>query len=253
MRAGNRLEPVITQMLTEDEGMFISGEQMQCTHPNYPHHLATIDALRFDGPNSNAADALGVVEYKFIADYSHWDTIPDNYTVQVQWQLHVTGYDRAWLACLRQGYDLKVWEIERDQAVIDVLVTIVDEFWRMVISEQPPPADDREATGKALAAFYPQSTPAEMIIPDALAIELHLAKEAKTAAEARFDLVANQIKNLLGEMDTAITPDGRTVATWRTQQTSSVDLKRLREIHPDIAAALTTSSTTRKFLPKGPK
>jgi len=253
MRAGHRLEPVITAMLTEDEGMFIGGEQMMCAHPQQPHHLATIDALRLDGPNSQPADALGVVEYKFLSDYSHWDAVPDHYMVQVQWQLHVTGFDRAWLACLRQGYDLKVYEIERDQAVIDALVKIVNAFWALVQTETPPEPDDREATGRALAAFYPQSHKAEHVIPDALAAELAMAKEAKTAAEARFDLVANQIKGLLGENDTAVLDDGTTVATWRTQNASSVDLKRLREAHPALVAEFTTTSTLRKFLPKGPK
>ena len=102
-----------------------------------PRHLATPDAI--------GVDAIG--EYKTTGkDWGTVEKLPLKYKRQVQWQLHVTGYDVcvvAWL--LRKTVDTedgpvmvpawfepKTGWVERDQKMIDKLVETAERLWKEV-------------------------------------------------------------------------------------------------------------------------
>jgi hypothetical protein len=102
-----------------------------------PFHLATPDAI--------GVDTIG--EYKTTGkDWGTVEKLPIRYRRQVQWQLHVTGYDVcvvAWL--LRKTVDTpegpvmvpawfepKVGWVERDQKMINQLVKTADRLWKEV-------------------------------------------------------------------------------------------------------------------------
>lgn len=66
-----------------------------------------------------------------------------------------------------------------------------------------------------------------------------IAEEAKAAAEA----IRERIKAALGDIETMVA--GPYKLTYKPTTRSQIDSKRLAADHPDIAAAYTTTTTTR--------
>lgn len=73
--------------------------------------------------------------------------IPDEYYLQVQWQMHVTGLDECFVAVLIGGNDFRIYTIKRNDSIIHVLCQRADKFWTEYIDteEMPPPiGSDKE-------------------------------------------------------------------------------------------------------------
>lgn len=74
----------------------------------------------------------GIVECKNTTYYSrrkHEDSFPKYWTIQIQQQLAVTELDYAELAILTDGWHFEVRVFERDQELIDRILSITKKFW----------------------------------------------------------------------------------------------------------------------------
>lgn len=217
---GRRAEPMLTDYFVDRTGLGVRGQQDRCIHPVYDHHRATLDGWVFESPTS-VGDPLGVVEYKTTSDRP-WTEIPDQYAIQVQWQLHVTGQDHAWMGVLHNR-QFRTYELERDDRAISMLVEVVDKFWNdHVLTDRPPPADAHRATTEALAAAYPDPVEGAEVPIDNVAWAIALRDDAaERASAAKFDKAKaeNAIKAALGNAE-AGTIQGDRVITWK-QQTRS--------------------------------
>lgn len=72
--------------------------------------------------------------------------VPPSYYAQVQWQLGITGYDKAYIGCLVAGDVSKfyVHEIERDEYYIARLREIATSFIEMLDNNIPPKATAKD-------------------------------------------------------------------------------------------------------------
>lgn len=213
---GRRAEPMLKGYFEDRTGLYVVGEQDRRVHPEHEHHRATLDGLAAESPDG---DPLGVVEFK-TTSIRPWDgPVPDQYAIQVQWQMHVAGHHHAWVGCLHNR-QFRVYEVERDQRVIDLAVERVDAFWHdHVLTEKAPPADASEATARAIAAAYPQHVDGASVPLDDLrwAFDLRAdAKERATAAKADITKADNAIKAAIGDAEIG-TLAGEKVATYKTQ------------------------------------
>lgn len=169
-------------------------------------------------------DGIGdgqVVEAKKVDGWS-WDEVPEHYVMQVQWQLATLGYDKGWVAALHRGKRLKLYEVERDEALIALMIEAGAAFWSLVESGEPPPVE--AADDPFMADLYPQHVEKAVEIPVSLAVELRAAKAGEKAAKERLGLVKAQIKDMLQDADTAVVGD-EIVATWRTQSKGEYTVK----------------------------
>ena len=102
---------------------------------------ATLDYLYSEEDGSTVP-----VELKFLGskrDYIALETEgdylpPDKFVVQCQWQMHHTDASHAYLIAMIGNSELMVNRIERDQALIDNMLTATDQFWQSVESGTPP-------------------------------------------------------------------------------------------------------------------
>jgi putative phage-type endonuclease len=257
-RFGRDLEPITARWFHERTGLHVGGEQMMLRHPERPWARATIDGLVFDRATDldDPVDALGVLELKYTGQ-SPWALLPEYHALQVQWQLYVSGLCHGWLAAFHTGFGrlaFRVYEVERDDVLIDDLVAEVERFWTVhVIGGQPPPVDGSEATTEALKAVYgadvatEQST--ELTAGAAHAVEL--LRDAKANRRDLDDVIAeleNELRAALGDR-TEGRVGGFRVVSWRPQSRTVVDLERLRAEHGDRYDR--TSSTRVLRLHKG--
>ena len=80
--------------------------------------------------------------------------------------------------------------------------------------------------------------------------ELRKLKTELKALEERKDDLETVIKSTMASAE-RLHQSGTVLATWKTQSTSRVDLKRLRAELPEAAQVCTVESTVRRFLLKG--
>lgn len=251
---GKRLEPIFPAWFHDRTGLHLVGEQTWCVHPEIDYHRATVDAFVAESPASDLDAVLGVAEIKVTGDSEgDWETIPDHYAIQGQWQMHVTGLEHLWFPVLhRHSGAFRVYEMHRDPSVVAELVRLAGDFWSRVQSGVAPPADGHPATSRVLREAYPEHEDAEVTIDADLHGRWRSAKSRVASAEAELEAIENQLKAELGDAAFAVV-DGVRVASYKTQTRRGVDSARLRGTYPDIAAELATESTFRVLRPVAPK
>lgn len=214
MKAGRILEPVIADWFAEETGMKVQRRNSIFQHPKHPHMLANIDRWL---PGQNAG-----LECKNTAEYCKDDWAgtgaPNEYVLQCNHYMAVTGAERWYIAVLIGGWDFQWRVIERDDDLIRNLITIEHDFWHNNVLAKVPPAFSHQDTD-FLKQLYPESNPSVSVDlpPEAYDIikTLDEARAAKKSAEMIEDAAKNQIKGMMGEAEKAFW-QGDLRFTWKS-------------------------------------
>ena len=184
--------------------------------------LANVDGA-FPHPNKLAC----LTEYKTTSEYFHkqWqdENLPDNYYLQVQWYLYVTGLEYCYLSFLIGNRKFDVLVIERNEEVIEEIVEKADHFWKTYVVPRVAPAPDGSfSSGEALNKMYPKEDEGKIIdVTGDGDIEHNFVK---------VDFVNEQIKGLKEELevneqaikarqgDNVILICGEKKSTWKGQE-----------------------------------
>jgi putative phage-type endonuclease len=247
MRVGTALEPVVLQAFTDETGLPVTDRQVRFIDQHRPWRWATVDGL--------AGNAL--VEAKTSSSSEEWgeagtDQVPPYYVAQVQHALACTELELAYVPVLFAARDFRIYEIRRDDAIIEAITAAETEFWAYVQSgEAPPLQSPAEARIR-----WPQDTGASTIAPPE--IELLCGELADTQAQAksldeRVDALKAEIQAYMAEAATLVSPDGRAIATWKTAKAPMrLDGDLLKKDYPEAWANCRTPGTaSRRFLLKG--
>lgn len=187
---------------------------------------ASLDRLVMPCPDGDGPCALEVkTRSAFVAGVWRQD-VPDDVLGQIQWQLHVSGYNHVHVAALLGGQRLVEFRIERDEAVIALLIAEATRVWDCVQSGEPPEATANAVHRRILDALHPNRE--GIVYASAATVEALLAERKDAAAnlaglnrlakEAKLDVEAidAEIVNLLGDGDAlAIEGDTDPVVTYR--------------------------------------
>jgi len=157
---GRDLEPLIAKWFTARTGLAVREQQKMVWSNEAPWAFATVDGLVMHHEHTD--DAIGVFEAKYTAD-APWDEPPVHYVAQCQWGMYTTGLAEAWLGVMHLPFGrprFTVYEVERDDDDIALLVAAADRFWHdNVLAGVAPEVDGSEATFRALKAAYPDHEP----------------------------------------------------------------------------------------------
>lgn len=244
---GTVMEPIIREEFTRRTGIAVREVSSILQHPQYPHMLANLDGIVTDNFRGE-----GIFEAKTAGIYSmsEWEAgIPDEYAIQIQHYLAVTGLSYAYVAVLIGGNKFLWKPIERDDEVIHLIVQLEARFWKLVVNGTPPELDGSKATTELLNHLYRISGRQTRIeLPDeaaALIQEYEKYQEEEQRAQERMDTAANQLKGLLGEAELGIIGDRQ--VTWKTIKSERLDSKALRADHPEIHKKYVKESSYRRF------
>lgn len=186
------------------------------------------------------------------------DEVPVHIGAQVQYQMACTGHRLADVAALIGGDGLRVFTVEYDEQVAMFMVHQAREFWQRHVlpvlcgectADECAP-DPRTAADLALR--YPRDNGSVVEGGQEHVEKIHILntlKDSRKDLDSQIESIETEIKLAIGDAS-ALVVDGRTVATWKASQSSRIDSKLLRELHPDIAAQVTKVTTSRRFLPK---
>jgi putative phage-type endonuclease len=214
--SGHKLEPVIADMYAEHTGaVLIDGGGTQ-VHPVHSWARATRDRCANPGPAE-------IVEIKNVGAWAlrFWwiegrFQAPVDKVIQAQWQLAVCGGERVHLAALLGGTDFRIFEVVRDDEMIEALFEIAERFWIDHVLARVPPDDDPEQRRTAMEALYPRSN--GLLLPrttEAEAIHARLLdiEDRENALEVDRAEAEAAALGLLGAHDGV---EG--LFTWRTQR-----------------------------------
>lgn len=221
---GNRLEPVVVEMLIEE--MQDSGREVQIIARNaryqdsqFPFLACELDLeLLIDGEEYNG-------EIKTVHQFSarDWgeqgsDEIPIYYAAQVMHGLMVKPRKRAIVAALIGAYDLRIHQIERDEETIAGIRAKEVAFWQRVQDRNPPDPQTADDVKWLYAKDAGEVAEADDDLLRMVA-ELHYQKTIAKHSDEAIERIATKIKLAMGNASTLIY-QGKKIATWKSNKPS---------------------------------
>jgi putative phage-type endonuclease len=174
-------------------------------------------AFAYDDEGRKYRDPV-VVDAKTSRDDDAWgvpgtDEVPAYYAAQMQWQMHVTGARRGYIALLTSRLDLREYVIEYDATTAQGLERICREFWDSTRDvNAAPPVDDSVATFQTLKRLHPDiDATAAVELDEDTARQFVAATTGLKAAEAADRLARSTALDLMGDARLA-TYDGAVIA-----------------------------------------
>lgn len=247
---GRIMEDVIAKEFQARNSNFkVNRVNVMLKHPQYEWALGNIDRLITD-ENGNK----GILEIKTVSEYikNAWEgeEVPPQYMVQLQWYMFVSGVKFGYFAALIGGNKYVQKYVERDDELIEMLLSIAKDFWENnVLVKKPPLVDGTEASTKLLNNLYPNSEPnTEIALPEEAAELIEQREELKGQAkelEVQIKECENKLKELLKENEVGVIGDRK--VTWKTYSRSSIDSKKLKADQPDVYEKYLKTSSYRKF------
>ena len=244
---GTQLEPFVRAEFSKRTGIFVTEVHELLQSEEYPFMLANLDGV-CEVPDVGTC----IFEAKTASAYKagEWeDTIPDEYMLQVQHYMAVTGYAGTYIAVLIGGNTFKWKFVERDEELISMLVELETAFWNHVQDCTPPPLDGSNASAKFLAERFHDSIPKSHItLPDTAADLLAQYDEACEQLEIITEQ-KQQAENLLKEMmgENEVGTAGNRIVTWKSVSQERLDSKTLKVEHPALYKKYANKSSYRRF------
>ena len=244
---GTLLESIVRAEFTRRTGIEVTKPSVILQSEEHPFMLANLDGT-CEVPDVGTC----IFEAKTASAFKagEWeDTIPDEYQLQIQHYMAVTGYAGAYIAVLIGGNTFRWKFVERDEELISMLIELESAFWNHVQDCTPPPLDGSDAAAKFLSERFPTSKPTSHItLPDTAADllaqydeaceQLEIVTEKKQKAE-------NLLKEMMGENE--IGTAGDRIVTWKSVSQERLDSKTLKAEHPTLYKKYANKSSYRRF------
>ena len=243
---GTIMEPIIRNHFAEVTGKTVVELKAMLQHPEHPFMLADVDGVTVDDSGNPA-----ILEIKTASEFkrSDWDEgVPAYYQTQVQHYLCVTGIQKAYVAVLIGGNSFRIFEVDADAEIQDMLIAVEKNFWNKVQNMIRPEMDGSDAAKNLLDSLYRGGIEETIVMPDDAIEYVDAYIEAcveEDNAKAKKQDAANHIKEFLGDYDKA-SGLGHSIS-WKPVTSERLDSKSLKVNEPEIYAKYCKSSTSRRF------
>lgn len=249
MRWGRYLEPVVRQAYADETGREVLLPSGILRHPTRPFMVASLDGFTedrrvFEAKTARTAEGWGEAGS---------DQVPQAYLLQVQWYMAITGFAVADVAALIGGSDFRVYPIEADAELHELMIDAAAEFWRSVERGEPP----EPLTVSDAVARWGRSSRADLVMADDAALraiaDLREIRTHRDQLERAEEAAKAIVLRALGECDTLVDAHGKTLCTWRASAGATrFDAKAFAAAHPALHAEfMRQGEPCRRFLLKG--
>lgn len=248
MRQGRDLEDYVARRFMEETGLKVRRSNVMYQSETYPFMLANVDRL-ISGENMG-------LECKTASAYSadKWveNSVPAHYELQCHHYMAVTGAKAWYLAVVILGKEFKYKRIDRDEELIQNLITIEQDFWENhILSRNMPDPDGSGISNEVINRYFPSAVKKSIPLSANLNEQLKRREEIihltnKLTQEQ--NQIEQRIKLYMGEYEMAFNENYR--VTWSNVDTVRIDSKRLKEERPDLYRNFAKSSQSRRFTVK---
>jgi len=245
---GTLLEPIVREEFTRRSGLRVDTINSILKHPVFDFMLANVDGIVID-ENNNKAIFEAKTASVFKSEQWEDNKIPEEYMLQIQHYMAVTGFNKTYIACLLGGNKFIYKVIERDDELIDMIIQLEFNFWECVKNNVPPKIDGSESCSDLMSRLYPNANKdSSIILPDEaqlLVEQYNSSKEQEKQFSERKEEAANILKQMLGENEVGVIND--TKISWKNVTTDRLDTKKLKSEKPQIYDEYVSSSSSRRF------
>ena len=234
MRQGRDLEQYVAERFCELYGKKVRRINAICVSDEHPFMLADFDRV-IVGEKSG-------LECKTVSAYSadKWanGAIPLHYQLQCQHYLAVSGYDCWYIAALILGKEFIVRKIERDEELIQNLITLEKRFWeRNVLAGVMPEPDGSKKAGELLAKYYPSEKGKKVILSDQFMPQLRRREELAELIkkmETEKKTIDQSLIKYLGENESTEAENLNFRVRWISYEKPGIDMELLKSEAPEI-------------------
>lgn len=216
-RWGRLLEGAITQEYAERTKRIVRRPEGTVRHPVHEFLVGHPDGV---------TECRRLVEAKTVVpQLAHlWgdidsDIVPQEYLLQCQHYMILLDLPVADLVPLLGRFDFRIYQIEADRELQEMIIEASRDFMRRVREGDPPPLDYQHRTAVDVVKKIYTGTNGARLIANEQAIEWRTAMESAAAAEkaAKAEVQANRARllELMGESALLAFPDGK---AFRRQQ-----------------------------------
>jgi putative phage-type endonuclease len=233
VRWGNRLEDAIAEEYSEQTGRVVHRVKRVLRRRDRPYLIASLDRRVVGDSRGLEIKTAGA---HMAGDWgeSGTDHIPEQYLVQVQHYMAVTGYASFDVAVLIGGRDFRIFVVDRDEELIASMMDPLAEFWRRVEAGEPPAVstpDDARRLHPLSKKFEVVAT-ADIVAAVTQTRKLRAEIEELEVAQKRLDA---QIMDYMGDADTLVDSRGRKLVSWATPRSLSAEIAQ--RLYPEQYAA----------------
>lgn len=249
---GTQLEPLVREEFTKRTGIEVKLAKCILQSEEFPYMQANLDGVCYD---PELGDCIFEAKTASAFKLGEWEnSIPDEYMLQIQHYMAVTGFKAAYIAVLIGGNTFRWKKIDRDEEIISALIKLEKDFWECVENDMPPQLDGSDASAAFLAKKFSESKNSQIQLPDNAAdliCKYESASEQIKELTEEKQLAENLLKEMLGENEVGVI--GENTVTWKATSQERLDSKTLKSEHPAIYKKYASTSTYRRFSVKSAK
>lgn len=244
LERGKRLEPYVLDMLSAEHGVQIVARNNRYLHPDYSFIAAEIDAETSDGRNVEAKTASDFYSRRMWGE-AGTDEIPVYYTAQCMHGMMVRPAPSTLLPVMLGIDDFRVYNVERDDQLIEEIRQAEVDFWGMIQRREPP----APTTESDLLRLFPAHDTEMVQASDEVFRKYQKLKDLLK----RQKMLESDIEDLQLELKMVMQDAGalkfgaNMLATWRKQDTKRFDIDSFRTKYPALAERYTKTTSSRVF------
>ena len=251
MERGRMMEPLVVDKYQQESGNTLM-ETGLWVHKDHPEIIGSPDRLVVD----EEGRPVGGFEAKTTLSRTArtWDGLPARFEWQARHYMALMDVD--WWdvgALVIDTWEMHYWRVERDEAKERALIAAGTEFWRTYVEPRIPPEPGEIMSPVEVATRYrvasQNAVDLDAFSPEGERVAALLAERSELAAtvkeaKSRQEEVDTALKAAAGESEEVLL-DGVRAYSWRPQERASLDVKRLRKDHPELADEYTRQSEFR--------
>ena len=247
MLQGRELEEYVAMRFCEATGKKVRRANAIFMNDEHSWMLADFDRL--------VVGERAGLECKTVSAYSadKWanGAIPLHYQLQCQHYLAVSGYDCWYIAALILGKEFIVRKIERDEELIQNLITIEKRFWEQnVLAGIMPDPDGSKQAGELLAKYYPREKGKKVILSEQFSLQLKRREELAELIkkmETEKKTIEQSLVKYLGENESTEAENSKFYVKWISYDTPRIDTDLLKSEAPEIYERYKKTSTVSRL------
>lgn len=252
MKWGTLLEPIVRQEYANRTGRTVVVPPGIIRHPVHSFAIVTADGIAdesryYEGKTARTADGWGE---------PGTGEIPQDYLLQVQHGMFVTGLPVADVAVLVGGSDFRLYVVEADAELQAMLIDQERAFWHRVLAADPPEPMTAEDVKRRWRYSSGQRMDADREAVEACELLATLKAHAR-AYDSAVEQVTTAIQARMQSADDLVDDGGNVLATWKNIKAGTrFDLERFKSEQPELFKSyLRDAAPQRRFLlkVKGPE
>ena len=245
IRIGHDLEDYVAQRFTEATGLKVRKSNFMYRSTEHPFMIADVDRLVVGedaGLECKTASAYNADKW---AD----GDIPLHYVMQCYHYMAVTGKKVWYIAAVILGMEFTYRRLEWDDALIERLISIEDNFWNNhVLKGTIPPPDGSKVCDEVIQQYFHTARKASAIKLVGFDEKLRRREEILgfiSELQEEQKQIEQEVKLFMQDNELASSEHFR--VSWKNIDSTKLDAKRIKEEMPELYADYGKVSHSRRF------